>query len=216
MRKFIGIVVILLMASGYAAAAEYWHFGAGVRLTGVMPGSDYSNALGMGMLLTFGDPDSRFTTQMDFDTWNTQFTRAGELVLDRIDNTQTPSDSIYRLAEHKYSGIGFGIYEKYRALDISSTFSAYVIGGFGGYFLDYLREERTDFQTVEFRSYGLHSLFQLSGGLGLDAAFSRHVTGFVEGRFVGILNAEKEDPRLNIKRKDASLMKGLLGLRYTF
>jgi hypothetical protein len=216
MRKIIGIVVILLMASGYAAAADYWHFGAGVRFTGVMPGKDYSNALGAGMLLTFGDPDSRFTTQMDFDTWSTQFTRDGSLVLDSVDYESDPPDSTWRLAEHKYSGIGFGIYEKYRALDISSTFSAYFIGGFGAYFLDFQREERTDFQTVGFRSYGLHSLYQLSGGFGIDAAFSRHVAGFVEGRFVGILNGEKDDPTLKIQREDASLMKGFVGLRYTF
>jgi opacity protein-like surface antigen len=216
MRKIIGIIMILLMASGYAAAAEYWHFGAGVRLTGVAPGTDYSNALGMGMLLTFGDPDSRFTTQMDFDTWKTEFTKAGERLLDRVDNTQSPPDSIWRLAEHKYSGIGFGIYEKYRAFDISSVFSTYLIGGVGAYFLDYQREERSDYQTVGFRSYGLHSLFQMAGGLGLDAALTRHVTGFLEGRFIGFLNTEKADPNLNIKRNDSALMKGLLGVRYTF
>jgi opacity protein-like surface antigen len=218
MRKIIGIVVILLMASGYAAAAEYWHFGAGVRLTGVVPGKDYSNALGMGALLTFGDPDSRFTTQMDFDTWNAKFTRDGEIVLVSTlqQLSQDPPDSVWKMAEHKYSGIGFGVYEKYRALDISSTFSTYIIGGFGAYFLDFQREERTDYATVEFRSYGLHSLFQLAGGLGLDAAFSQHVACFIEGRFVGILNGEKDDPSLNIKREDASLMKGFLGIRYTF
>jgi hypothetical protein len=209
---------MLLMASGYAAAAEYWHFGAGVRLTGVKPGPDYSNALGMGMLLTFGDPDSRFTTQMDFDSWGAEFTRDGERVLASTleDLSRTPPDSIWRLAEHKYTGIGFGIYEKYRALDISSVFSTYLIGGFGAYFLDYQREERTDFQTVAFRSYGLHSLYHLSGGLGLDATFSRQVACFAEGRFVGVLNGEKQDPSLNIKREDASFMKGLLGIRYTF
>jgi hypothetical protein len=221
MRKIIGIAVILLMASGYAVAAEYWHFGAGIRLTGVLPGEEYSNGLGMGGLLTFGDPDSRFTTQIDFDNWNTEYTKAGVRVLTSTleDLAKDPPDSIWRLANHRYSGIGFGIYEKYRALDFSSVFSTYLVGGLGAYFLDFEREERTDFATVELRSYGLHSLFQLSAGLGFDANFSRHFASFVEGRFVAMLNGEQADASLQrrgINRKDDPLLKGFFGVRYTF
>jgi hypothetical protein len=218
MRKIVGIAMILLMISGYAVAAEYWHFGAGVRLTGVMPGGDYSNALGVGGLLTFGDPDSRFTTQMDFDTWNTTFTRDGVMVLYSTEEQlqQTPPDSVWRLADHKYTGIGFGIYEKYRALDISSRFSSYIIGGFGAYFLDFQREERTDYATVEMRSYGLHSLYQLSGGIGFDAAINAHFTGFIEARFIAMLNPEEDDPALGIDREDANVSSGFIGVRYTF
>jgi len=216
MRKIIGIAVILLMASGYAAAAEYWHFGAGVRLTGVMPGKDYSNALGVGVLLTFGDPDSRFTTQIDFDNWKVEYTKDGDTILYSTLQQIADGDSLYRLATHEYSGLGFGIYEKYRALDFSSALSAYVIGGFGAYFLDYLKEERNDFGTIESISYGLHSLFQLSGGLGLEAALSSHISSFVEGRFVGILNGQKQEPGSQIEREDSHLFKGLVGLRYAF
>jgi hypothetical protein len=220
MRKIIGAVVILLMATGYAAAADYWHFGAGVRLTGVIPGKHYSNALGMGGLLTFGDPDSRFTTQMDFDSWSVNYTQDTDSVFySSLEDIQR-GDFLWRLANQEYSGLGFGIYEKYRALDFSSGFSAYILGGVGAYFLDYMIEERTDQATVEYRSYGLHSLFQLSGGLGLEGRITRNFYTFVEGRVVAILNGKKLDrtevTNPNVERSDDNLVKGLLGLRYAF
>jgi hypothetical protein len=219
MRKIIDIVVILLMASGYAAAADYWHFGAGVRFTGVMPGEDYSSALGAGMLLTFGDPDSRFTTQIDFDNWSTNYTNEDTVMYSTMEQVGN-DEFLWRKADHEYSGVGFGIFEKCRAFDFSSTFSTYAIVGFGAYFLDLKREERTDFGAVDMKSYGLHSLYQLSIGLGLENQFSSHFAAFAEGRYVAILNGETvvDDPNnpFDIDRVDDNLLKGLFGIRYIF
>lgn len=204
MKRIFGLVAILLLASGYATAAEYWHFGAGVRLAGVMPGDDYSNALGTGLLLTFGNPDSRFTTQFDIDTWNVTYTKNDSLI-----ETTPPGDTIrtYRLRDYEYFGVGVGAFEKYRAIDFSSRFSSYVIGGFGGYFLNRKRENRDDSGIINLKSDGMHSLFQIAGGIGFEGKVNQHLSGFIEGRYVAFLNGEDADK---------NLLNGYLGIHYTF
>jgi hypothetical protein len=206
MRKIIGIAAIMLLASGYAVAADYWHFGVGLRATGVMPGDKYANALGVGVLLTFGDPDSRFTTQFDLDRWSVGYTKEGSLVenspLGTPDSLKT-----YRLAKFEYSGLGVGFFQKYRALDFSNSFSTYVIGGIGGYFLDPKQERRNDDGTVTMKSNGLHALVQYAAGLGFEGRFNQHFYSFVEGRFVGVVSGDANDP---------NLLKGYFGVRYVF
>jgi hypothetical protein len=203
MRKIIGIIAIVLLASGYAAGADYWHFGIGARVAGVMPGTEYSDALGGGILLTFGNPDSKFTTQLDFDTWGVSFHKAGDLI---ITSAITEPETTYKARERKYSGLGMGIFERYRIIDFSGTFSSYVIGGFGGYFLDYKQEE-SDNGTVLMQSKGLHSLGQIAGGLGFEGKIYQRVSAFIEGRFVGFFSADKSDK---------NLMNGYFGIRYIF
>jgi hypothetical protein len=203
MRRIIGIIAIVLLASGYAAGADYWHFGIGTKLAGVMPGKEYSNALGGGILLTFGDPDSKFTTQIDFDTWGVDFTKSGDYIL-----TSPITDTIptYKIRQRKYSGLGLGLFERYRAFDFSDALSAYVLGGFGGYFLDY-KEEMSDNGTILMQSKGLHSLGQIAAGLGFEGKIYQRVSGFIEGRFVTFLNA---------KDSDKNLINGYVGMRYVF
>jgi hypothetical protein len=205
MKRIFGIVAILLLASGIASAAEYWHFGAGVRLTGVMPGDDYSNALGSGLLLTFGNPDSRFTTQFDIDTWDVIYTKDDSLVesspLGTPDSLKT-----YKLRDYEYFGVGVGAFEKYRFFDFSPKFSSYVIGGIGGYFLNRKREAYES-GILNMKSDGMHSLFQIAGGIGLEGKVTQHISGFIEGRYVTFVNGEDAD-------KD--LMNGYLGIRYIF
>jgi hypothetical protein len=207
MRKVIGIAAILLLASGYAVAADYWHFGIGVRATGVMPGDKYANAFGGGVLLTFGDPDSRSTTQFDLDRWSVQYTKDGSLVLYSTLQQLANGDTLYRLAQFEYSGLGVGFFEKYRAIDLSNFLSTYLIGGIGGYFLDLKVERRNDDGTVSMKSNGFHSLVQYAGGLGFEGRISQHVFSFVEGRFVGVVSGDKNDP---------NLLKGYFGVRYVF
>jgi hypothetical protein len=202
MKRIFGIVAILLLASGIASAAEYWHFGAGVRLTGVMPGDDYSNALGSGLLLTFGNPDSRFTTQFDLDTWDVTYTKDDSMI--NVNAPGTP-DTL-RLRDFDYFGLGIGAFEKYRMYDFSPRFSSYVIGGIGGYFLNRKREiSESGIETM--KSDGMHSLFQIAGGVGFEGKIGQHISGFIEGRYVTFINGEDAD-------KD--LMKGYLGIRYIF
>ena len=204
MKRIFGIVAILLLASGIASAAEYWHFGAGVRLTGVVPGDDYSNALGTGLLLTFGNPDSRFTTQFEMDTWKVTYNKSDSLI-----ETQPLGDSVitYKLRDYEYFGVGVGAFEKYRAIDFSSKFSSYVIGGVGGYFLNRKRETRDDSSVRSMKSDGMHSLFQFAGGIGLEGKINQHVLAFLEGRYVAFLNGQDADK---------NLLKGYLGVRYIF
>jgi len=202
MKRILSMVVIIVMASGYALAADYWHFGAGVRLTGVIPGDDYANALGGGVLLTFGDPDSRFTTQMDLDTWKVTYQKNGDYVL-----TSPPGqDSTFKKRDHQYSGLGFGFFEKYRTFDFS-RFSNYLIGGAGAYFLDRKQEERLDFGGTAMKSFGFHSLIMLGGGLGFEGRLSEHFVSFIEGRYTFILSGDNLD-------KD--LVNGYFGVRYVF
>jgi hypothetical protein len=202
MKRIFGIVAILLLTSGIASSAEYWHFGAGVRLTGVMPGSDYSNALGTGLLLTFGNPDSRFTTQFDVDSWKVKYTKSDSLI-----NVSAPgTPDTLRLRNFEYYGVGIGAFEKYRALDFSTRFSSYVIGGIGGYFLNRKREvSETGVETM--KSDGMHSLFQFAGGIGFEGKINQHISSFIEGRYVAFLNG---------KKADKNLFKGYFGVRYIF
>jgi hypothetical protein len=203
MRKIIGIVAIVLLASGYAAGADYWHFGIGTKVAGVMPGKNYSNALGEGVLLTFGDPDTKFTTQIDFETWGVDFTKSGDYIMT---SAITDPDTTYKIRQRRYSGLGLGIFEKYRAIDFSEALSAYLIGGFGGYFLDY-KEEISDNGIILMQSKGLHSLGQIAAGLGFEGKLYQRVSGFIEGRFVGFINA---------KESDKNLVNGYVGMRYVF
>jgi hypothetical protein len=203
MRKIFIVIAIILMATGYAAGADYWHFGVGMRLTGVMPGNLYSNALGTGVLVTFGNPDSRFTTQFDLDSWRVKYSKDGDSILTSAINASTIT---YKIRQRRYSGLGVGIFEKYRALDFLNAFSTYLIGGFGGYFLT-LNQEESDNGTVNMRSKGQHALAQIAGGLGLEGHFNQHVYAFVEGRFIGFINGQPNDQ---------SITKGYLGVRYVF
>jgi hypothetical protein len=204
MKKIISIVGILLVLSGCATAAEFWHFGAGLRLTGVMPGKDYANALGGGVLLTFGNPDSRFTTQLDLDSWNVTYQKSDSLI--RIVDPNDTANVTVRERNFSYSGMGAGVYEKYRAFDFSQKISTYVIGGFGAYFLDRKREDQTNF-VVSMKSFGLHSLLHWSAGLGFEGQITSHISSFIEGRFVGLISGNASDK---------NLLKGYLGVRYVF
>ena len=68
MKKIIGVATLILLLCGSAVAADYWRLGVGVRGEGVIPGGDHKNALGTGVVVSFNDPDSRFTTQVEVDT----------------------------------------------------------------------------------------------------------------------------------------------------
>ncbi|HBC45667.1 MAG TPA: hypothetical protein DEO84_06940 [candidate division Zixibacteria bacterium] len=203
MRKIFIVAVMILMASGYAAGADYWHCGVGVKFAGVMPGKDYSNTLGGGLLVTFGNPDSRFTTQFDVDKWSKKYNKSGDTILTSAFGV---IPATYKLRERHYSGLSVGIFEKFRAVDFSNAFSAYMIAGIGGYFLNFKWEE-SDNGTVNLKSKSQHSLGHLSGGLGLEAQFNQHVYAFIEGRYVALINA---------KEADKNIMNGYLGVRYVF
>jgi hypothetical protein len=194
MRNLVGIVAILFVAATSASAAEYWHFGLGIKGTAVVPGEDYSNALGMGVVATFGDPESKFTTQLDMDTWKVAY------------DFDVAGDTLGEI-EHEYSGLGFGIYEKYRILNLSSRFSPYIVGGVGAYFLELKRAEDNGLGALQVRSQYLHSLFMAAGGLGFETGLGSHVSIFAEGRYV-FINGERD--------VDKDLIQSYLGVRYRF
>lgn len=194
MRNLVGIIVILILSVSAASGAEYWRFGIGLKGTAVIPGEDYSNALGLGVVAAFGDPDSKFSTQLELDSWKV------------IYDLDVVSDTLGEL-EHQYSGLGIGIFEKYRILDLSSRFSPYVIAGTGAYFLELKREELTDVLGLQLRSQYLHSMFMMAGGLGLETGLNNHLWAFVEGRYVYISSDRDED-------KD--LIQSYLGIKYKF
>jgi opacity protein-like surface antigen len=185
MKKLLGVVMILFVA-GSSAAADYWHLEVGFKGVGVMPGGNYENTLGYGVMAAFGEPDSRFNTQFEAESWVSTYDVSGY--------------------EHRYSGFGAGIYEKFRFLNISPSLSSYIIGGLGGYFLDFKQEEELD-NIVQLRSTHLSSLFTLAGGLGFDFRLSQHVIAFTEGRYVYFPNGADVDKPLS---------NGYLGLRYLF
>lgn len=186
MKKFLGVVMILFIA-GSSAAADYWHLGIGFRGTAVVPGGDYENTLGFGILASLGDPDSRFTTQLEVDSWESVYDVRGR--------------------ENRYSGFGVGFFEKFRLWDFSSGLSTYLIGGIGGYFLDFKLEEDVENIGVELRSQYLNSLFMTAGGVGFDFKMGQHLIAFTEGRYVYFPNGNFEDKPLT---------NGYLGLRYHF
>jgi hypothetical protein len=186
MKKILGVVLILLFA-GSSAAADYWNLGVGFRATGVMPGGNYENTVGFGILSSLGDPDSRLTTQLEVESW--------ESVYD------------FRGYENRYSGFGVGFFEKLRFFDFSPNLSTYLIGGIGGYFLDLKREEFVEGVGVEVRSQYLNSLVMTAGGLGFDFKMGPHLIVFTEGRYVYFPNGDDEDKPLT---------NGYLGLRYHF
>lgn len=195
MRNFVAIVAVLFVTATSASAAEYWRFGLGVKGTAVMPGDDYSNALGMGLVAAFGDPESKFTTQFEVDNWKVSY------------ESDVAGDTLGPL-KHEYSGLGFGIYEKYRMLNLSSRISPYVIAGVGAYFLELKREEDIEISGLQLRSQYLHSLFMGAGGLGFEMAFSGHLWTFIEGRYV-MLSTDNSNV-------DKNLLQSYLGIRYRF
>lgn len=194
MRNLVGIIAILFVTATSLSAAEYWHFGVGLKGTAVIPGENYSNAYGVGVIAAFGDPDSRFTTQFDLDSWKV------------IYDFDISGDNLAPL-EHHYSGLGVGLYEKYRIFDMSSRFSPYVIGGLGAYFLELKKEESTDIQGLQLRSQYLHSMLMMAGGLGIEAGLNEHISTFIEGRYVYLKSDRNED-------KD--IVHSYLGVRYRF
>ncbi len=194
MQKIIGIISILILIAGSAVAADYWHFGMGLRGTAVLPGDEYSNALGVGVVASFGDPDSRFTTQMEIDSWKVTYSK------------DLPGDG-YGALEHEYSGFGAGFFEKYRLYGFGSKISGYLIGGLGGYFLELKREEPIELVGLQMRSQYLHPRAMTAGGTGIDTRISQNITTFVEGRYVYIISGGEEDK---------PLIQGYLGLKYLF
>ncbi len=194
MRNLVGIIGILFVTAASSPAAEYWHFGLGIRATAVIPGGDYSNAIGVGVITSFGDPDSRFATQIDFDSW-------------RVTYDFDIADDTLGTLEHQYAGLGIGIYEKFRVFNMSSRFSPYIIGGAGAYFLELKREEATDIQGLQLRSRYLHSLLMMAGGMGIEADFNEHLSTFIEGRYFYI-NSDADE--------DKDIIQSYLGIRYRF
>ena len=194
MKNLVSLIVILLVVASTAAAADYWHFSIGLRGIGVIPGGDYSNALGVGVVAGLGDPDSKFSTHFEVDSWKVIYDYSG-------------SDTVYTGREHHYSGLGFGLFEKYRFFNQSSRFSPYAIGGVGAYFLELKREEDTDILGWQLRSKYIHSLFAFSGGLGAESRISSSMSAFVEGRYVAIFSEFEEDENLILS---------YLGIRYLF
>jgi len=183
MRNLISIIAILLIIMGTATAADYWHLSLGLRGTAVFPGDQYSNAFGVGAIASFGDPDSKYNTQIEFDTWKTQYDYKG-------------SDPLFVGKKHRYSGLGFGAFEKYRFFKQASRYSPYVIGGLGAYFLELKREEETDIVGVQMRSKYIHSLFCAAAGIGFEARLNDVVSTFVEGRYVTFFKNNNADTDL--------------------
>ncbi len=189
MKKILGVVLVLLI-TGSVTAAEYWHLGIGLRGTAVVPGEDIESTIGLGFIASLGDPDSRFTTQLEIDKWTSVYTVGG--------------------FENRYSGLGTGFFEKFRVWDISPKLSTYIIGGVGGYFLDFKKEEDIEFVGVELIPQYINSYFAVSGGAGVDFQFNQHVIFFAEGRYVDFPKGWGEDII------DKALNNGCLGLKYTF
>jgi hypothetical protein len=211
MKKIIGVATIILILCGSAVAADYWRLGVGVRGEGVIPGGDHANALGTGIVVSFSDPDSRFATQFEFDTWEVSYTYDGS------DDTQyyyrfiTATDSVKTGFETIYSGFGAGLYEKVRLFNLISRVSTYAVGGIGGYFLELQQEEEVElvpgYPTPEMRSKYLHARFMAAGGIGFDIDVAERWVAMIEGRYVYI------ESELD---KDEPLMKAFLGLKYNF
>ena len=114
MKKLLGVIIMILLIAGTSAAADYWHLEVGFKGAAVVPGGDYKNTVGYGFIAAFGDPDSRFTTQFEVDSWVSTYDVSG--------------------FERQYSGFGIGVFEKYKYLDFSTRLTSYIIGGVGGYF----------------------------------------------------------------------------------
>ena len=194
MKRILGFMAILIFAAGNISAAEYWHAGVGVKGTLVIPGDGYENAWGTGVIVSLGDPDSRFSTQFEVDRWIVTY-RNGD------------STSTYHNRKHKYSGLGLGIFEKFKALGFSSNVAAYLITGLGGYFLELSREEQLEFGGLQMRNTYLHPRMMWANGLGVEAQMTQQWHMFTEGRYVLIVSNGDEDK---------NLVQLYLGLRYLF
>lgn len=191
MKKFFFFVTIFLVISSSAIAADFWHFGIGLRAVGVIPEpQQYNNAVGGGLLMTFGNPDSRFTTQIELDKWTVNYKRSA--FPDTVFGITGDSTSMQiRPSKFKHSGLTFGFYEKFRAIEFSPALSAYIIGGFGGYFINAKYESsQAPFAGTVMRSRGYFSVLSGGGGLGLNAKVNSHFDSFVEGRYIGLFKKE--------------------------
>ena len=178
MKKFLFVVTMLVLISSVAMAADYWHFGIGLRAVGVFPkGNDYNNAMGEGLVLTFGNPDSKFTTQFEFDNWSVNYEKSNNTIGYIVPGGDTTLH--FKALKQEYKGLGIGFFEKFRTIEFLPGFSNYVIGGAGGYFLNY-RYEDTNAPLVgtTIRSSGYNSTFMASGGLGFDGRINGHITAY--------------------------------------
>jgi hypothetical protein len=210
MKKFFFFVTILLLISSTAMAADYWHFGIGLRAVGVVPrGNDYASAMGEGLVLTFGNPDSRFTTQFEFDDWSVNYHKSNNTIT-FFGVTGDSATLQTRETKQEYKGLGIGFFEKFRTFEFLPGFSNYIIGGAGGYFLNYKYENTNDpYAGTTIRSSGYHSTIMASGGLGFDGRLNGHVTAFVEGRFISLFKQSKLYPT-------PDMFQGSLGVKYVF
>lgn len=195
MRNLVGIMAIILVTAASSSATEYWHFGLGLKGSAVIPGENYSNTAGVGIIASFGNPDSRFATHLEVDSWRVTY------------DFDVPYDTL-GVVEHRYAGLGVGVYEKFRIFNLSSRFSPYIIGGVGAYFLELKREEVTDILGLQLRSQYLHTLLMMAGGLGIEADLNERISTFVEGRYI-ILN--KSNAKI-----DKDIVHSYLGVRYRF
>jgi len=207
MKKIIGVATIILILCGSAVAADYWRVGVGVRGESVIPGGDHKTAYGSGIIVSFGDPDSRFATQIEVDAWEVTYTYDGD-----IDNFYYLNDDGVLVGfKRTYAGFGIGLYEKVGLYDLMFGISSYAIGGMGGYFLELKQEEVVEPEpgvyTTDMRSKYLHARFMAAGGIGFDFNITKRLVGNIEGRYVYI----ESDIDL-----DDSLIKGFLGLKYSF
>jgi len=207
MKKIIGVATLILILCGSAVAADYWRLGVGVRGEGVIPGGDHKNAFGTGIVVSFSDPDSRFATQVEVDTWEVTYTYDGANRNLYYPNANGDSVGFERV----YGGFGAGFYERARLFDLMSRVSTYAVAGIGGYFLELRQEELVElepgFPTPEMRSQYLHARFMVAGGIGFDIDISDRLECNIEGRYVYI------ESELDI---DEPLMKAFFGLKYNF
>lgn len=180
MRNLISITAILLIITGTAFGADYWHFSLGLRGTMVFPGDQYSNAFGAGVIAGFGNPESKFNTQFEFDSWKTTYDYEG-------------TDPQFIGTRRQYSGLGFGAFEKYRLFDQSSRYSPYIIAGLGAYFLEFKRQEEVDIVGIQWMSKYIHSLFSVSGGVGVEAKVMGKFSGFIEGKYITFFKNNDQD-----------------------
>lgn len=209
MKKFFFFVVILVLISNTTMAADYWHFGIGLRAVGVVPkGNDHANAMGEGLVLTFGNPDSKFTTQFEFDNWSVNYTKSNRTIGYIVSSEDTTLH--IKTSKQEYKGLGIGFFEKFRTFEFLPGLSNYIIGGAGGYFLNY-RYEDTNAPLVgtTIRSSGYNSTVMASGGIGFDGRINGHVTAFVEGRYIRLFSRSKLYPT-------PDMFQGSLGMKYVF
>jgi len=206
MRKIVCLLAAFLMLTGYAAAIEYWKFEAGMKGVYVMPSDDYENAMGIGLVGDFVKPSSRFSVQVEFETWRVSYDST-------IQNPTTLIDSLYPVRENQYSAITVGAFLKYRTFNFTPSFSNYLIAGAGGDFISYKKDiieiSATDTNKVLHSMY-LHPRFMAAAGLGFEYNIFTRFTLFTEGRFLFLLGKDTEN------EPDPNFIMAALGFRYKF